>query len=1038
MKQRLSLSLLLSLSYCIFSQGIFLSSAARGADLFEIAQVIPDNTTNTTVDVNGSDFTINQGDRAGNNLFHSFNDFSVPTNGSAFFNNSADIVNIFSRVTGGNTSNIDGLLGANGTANLYLINPAGIIFGEGARLDIGGSFFGSTADSIIFDDGELSATDLANPPLITINAPIGLSFRDNPRDITNRSVADDIGLQVSLGKNITLVGGNINLEAGKLTAPSGIINLGGLSTTGEIKLNSDGNIGFPNDISAANVTLSNQAEVKVRSSNGGAININANQLQLTEESLLAAGIEAESGFPGAQADNITIEANNIVASGNSEIRNENLGIGNAGNINITTETLDFTEKSAIVTSNFQQGNAGNVNIHAIGDISFNGESGGIWAMSGFTRQDTFNEIQGVVGDGGDIIVTANNLSLNNNGHFESRAAGIGDSGNITVNTGNLFLNDGAIATNSSGMGDAGNIILNVSDTVSLNQINNFSILILAQVSGQGNAGNIEINTGNLVAKSQDQSAISLLLLTDHRGGIGNSGNITIDATDSISFDKTVQLSNAIPSNVVGNAGTIQIKANSLSVNGSLIQANTSGQGNAGDIIIEANDFSLDQEGLILSQVLGTANGQGGEISITSENIILKGRSFVSTNTQAEAMGNAGNIILNADIISIIEDSAFDSITNNEFDSGNITITTRMLEIASGGDVNVSTFNKGNAGSLTINASELIFLTGLPDNQDINDANRSGLSTNSLISNGNSGDINIVTNQLIISDGGTIEAGNFVDFGGPGPFPGTGEPGNIIIQANSINLSDGARIQTTTQSPTGNDAIQIDLKVTDNITLRNDSFISARAFENADGGNISINAKFIIAFPNGNNDILASAQRGEGGNIIINTEALFGIQERPLNDRTNDINASSEFGLDGAISIFTPDINSIQTEINLPNSLIESEQTVGQVCQRAPATEEASGLTVTGKGGIPRQPFEPFNSETLLVDEIITTRDRGSASGAGRQANYPELKPIQTNIGNIYPARGIFKTEDGKIILTAYATENLNSRKPYISANCGIN
>ena len=153
MKQ--GLSLLLSLVYCTLSQNIFLKSAT--------AQVTADGTTNTTVNVNGNDFTINQGDRAGGNLFHSFSDFSVPTNGSAFFNNAVDIVNIFSRVTGGNISSIDGLLGANGTANLFLINPAGIIFGESARLNIGGSFYGSTADSILFPDGEFSAIDTDNP-----------------------------------------------------------------------------------------------------------------------------------------------------------------------------------------------------------------------------------------------------------------------------------------------------------------------------------------------------------------------------------------------------------------------------------------------------------------------------------------------------------------------------------------------------------------------------------------------------------------------------------------------------------------------------------------------------------------------------------------------------------------------------------------------------------------------------------------------------------------------------------------------------------
>ncbi len=132
------------------------------------------------VNQNGNVSEITGGETRGSNLFHSFQDFSVGTGNEAFFDNANDISNIFSRVTGGNISNIDGLIRANGSADLFLINPAGIIFGENARLDIGGSFYGSTASSILFENGEFSAADLENPPLLTVNAPIGLGFRDEP------------------------------------------------------------------------------------------------------------------------------------------------------------------------------------------------------------------------------------------------------------------------------------------------------------------------------------------------------------------------------------------------------------------------------------------------------------------------------------------------------------------------------------------------------------------------------------------------------------------------------------------------------------------------------------------------------------------------------------------------------------------------------------------------------------------------------------------------------------------------------------------
>ncbi len=209
------LSLLLFLVGCIIIPGIFLKSAT--------AQVTPDGTTNTTVNADGNDVTIQNGDRAGNNLFHSFQDFSVPNGGEAFFDNAADIANILSRVTGGNISNIDGLIRANGSANLFLINPAGIIFGNNARLDVGGSFYGSSASSILFEDGEFSAADLENPPLLKINAPIGLGFRDNPGEIINRSdvendSGENVGLEVLPDNNLAFIGGNINFEAGDATA----------------------------------------------------------------------------------------------------------------------------------------------------------------------------------------------------------------------------------------------------------------------------------------------------------------------------------------------------------------------------------------------------------------------------------------------------------------------------------------------------------------------------------------------------------------------------------------------------------------------------------------------------------------------------------------------------------------------------------------------------------------------------------------------------------------------------------------------------
>ena len=149
-----------------------------------IAQVVPDNTLGTQVTQTGAVFGINNGTRSGTNLFHSFSQFSVPTGGSAIFNNSLDIRNIFSRVTGSQASTIDGILKAQGSANLFLMNPNGIVFGPNAQLQLGGSFLGTTASGIKFADGiEFNTANTSMPALLSINLPIGLQMGTQPGSI---------------------------------------------------------------------------------------------------------------------------------------------------------------------------------------------------------------------------------------------------------------------------------------------------------------------------------------------------------------------------------------------------------------------------------------------------------------------------------------------------------------------------------------------------------------------------------------------------------------------------------------------------------------------------------------------------------------------------------------------------------------------------------------------------------------------------------------------------------------------------------------
>ena len=843
--------------------------------------------TPTEVTENGNISEITGGTARGSNLFHSFRDFSVGAEGTADFLNADNISHIFSRVTGGNISNIDGLLRTN-NASLFLINPAGIMFGSGARLDLGGgSFYGSSADSILFDEVEFSATDLENPPLLTINAPIGLNLRDNPEPITVQSVVDDVGLEVSTGETLALIGGDIEIDGGKITAPGGRVELGGLSAAGTVNFNESGGLTFSDSLARSNVSFSNGASVNVFSEGGGAIAINSQNLELTEESSLNAGIAADSGTPEAQAGNIVVNAINEMSLDNSFVKNlvETGSVGNAGNINITTGNLSLINGAQVSTNTAGQGDAGTVTINARGNIAAEGEN------------------------------------------------------------------------------------LNFEDSSESNSFSNQSgIFSQVEATGKGNAGGIDIVSEQLTLK--DGASIDTTTL-----GVGNGGTITIQAADTVALEGedndgfTSAISSNVFFNAVGNGGEIKLDTGNLSLNnGAIITATTSGTGEAGAIEIEATD------------------------TITADGVSKSGfRSGIFTQVTEDAQGNAGEII----------------------------IDTAKLNLSNGGQINADTDGRGNAGLVKINAADTITADGVaPDTNNF--LRQSGVfSQVSEGGVGNAGNIEITTEKLSVMNGAGVAVDN----------QGQGNGGNLLLQTSSLNLDNNAFISATTNSGEGGNT---NLQIEDILVMRNNSSIRAGAFGDAVGGNININAGFIVAFPsqisNNGNDIIARAEPGKGGNINIGTQAILGIEERKANpgNGTNDIDASSEFRLEG----FTQPDFFVEPDAQI--QVIETDAVVAGICdpvqarKNIPAGKENS-FVVKGKGGIPPEPTEPLNSDAIWIN--------GQIANSNPQAYHPDIKPIKTTMGDVYPARGIITTESGEIILTPYSTGGIDTRTPHIQPNC---
>ena len=510
---RLGLASFVAMSYAIASSG----NCAH-------AQVIPDETLGaegsvvTPTNINGlPGEQIDGGATRGSNLFHSFEQFSIPIGGEAFFNNALDIQNIISRVTGESISNIDGLLRANGTANVFLLNPNGIIFGSNAQLSIGGSFVGSTASNLNFANGiSFSATAPTTTPLLTVSVPIGLQFGGTTGSIVNQSRATNsigqvVGLQVQQEKTLALIGGDVRLDGGVLTTQGGRVELGGVAGAGTVGLVDNNNLrlSFADGVARADVSLTNGSEVNIRSGGGGSIAVNARNLDVLGNSVLVAGIDEGLDSLDTQAGDITLNATEVIKVGQSSTIRNNINknaTGNSGNINITTGSL-LTNDALLSASTFGQGSAGNVTINARDTISFDGVVVGSDLGGAISRSEL-----GAVGNGGEISITTSSLSVTNGARIGTSTRGQGDAGNLSIATRSIVLDNGQLTVASLSAGKGGNIRLQVQDLL---QMRHNSLIIAFDPRGTGNSGNIDINTGFLVAiPSEDSDVIASAL----RGG----------------------------------------------------------------------------------------------------------------------------------------------------------------------------------------------------------------------------------------------------------------------------------------------------------------------------------------------------------------------------------------------------------------------------------------------------------------------------------------------------------------------------------------
>ncbi len=970
------------------SVGMGIAIAAFWANC-AFAQITPDATlrNNSTVKLEGNTRIIEGGTRAGDNLFHSFGEFSVPTGSIAFFNNALDIQNIISRVTGKSVSNIDGLIRASGRANLFLLNPNGIIFGENGQLNIGGSFVATTANAIQFgNQGFYNANNPNSPALLTVNPSALLFNQITAAPIQNNSVAlaglnksgfDTFGLRVADGQSLLLVGGNISMDGGRLNALGGRVELGGLASVGTVGLNVDGNnlsLSFLDGVQQADISLINRAQINVRTDNGGSIAINARNLELLGGSSLRAGIGFGLGSTDSKAGNIEVNAKGVVnLRDGSFISNAMLGAaGKGGNVNITTGSFVLTNAANLLTSTFGQGDAGNVTLQAQDRVAFiNGSYIGTSSLGQGNAGNVTISTEGAI-----VLDALDSSEPNITGVFSNvEPESVGNAGNIYIKAASVSLVKGANITNqnSGNLGNAGNVIIQAHDRVSFDGVSidkssTSGVFSFLGSNTVGRGGNISITTGTLSLTNGAEVASSTY-------GQGDAGNITIDASNTVSFDNSTIFSR-VEEKGRGQGGDIRISAKSLSLsNNAQLLASTFGQGNAGSIIIDTKDavFLDGNRSLAFSTLEKTGEGRGGDIRITTRALSLTNGAQLASSSDGD--GNAGSIIINAqETVSLSGDEtiAFSTLDDDgKGRGGDISITTASLALTNGAQMAASTFGKGNAGNVIINARNSVDFAGAGGNGLLSGA-FSSVESGAV---GDGGNINITTGSLSLN--GAVLSANSL---------GEGKAGNIKVAADSIRLEQG-NIVSLTISGDGGDIV---ISAKDIFLLRRESLISTTAGiaqAGGDGGNITINTPFLVAVPNENSNISANAFKGSGGKVTINATGIFGMTVLSREDLvrllgTNDlaqldlqqlpssITAISQTSptLNGQVTINSPDTDPSRGLTQLPSNLVDASQQIAQGCTPR-GRQTASRFIATGRGGLPLSPNESLRGRAVITSWV---------------------------------------------------------------------
>lgn len=675
-----------------------------------VAQITPDTSLpsgeQSIINVDGDRTQIQGGAQRGGNLFHSFEAFSIQQGGTAWFDNANDIQNIFSRITGSGASMIDGVLGANGSANLFFLNPNGILFGPNASLNIGGSFVAATANRVDFDDG--LSWGLDSQPLLTIARPIGLEIGPSAGPIqvidsgnTFFAVATPLtnlfpyseanqapGLSVAPGQTIALVSGSdIVLAGGLLRAPDGRVEIisSGPGAVG-ITSNLSGGLDLTRQVNAnsGEIVLTQRALLDVTGERGGMVDITGGDIRVAESSLVITGalIDANPDTSGIRVagNNLTIDgsipplSDEPFTSNPPSITQPPAGInsyafaptGMHGPIRIDVNQILLENGGGIRTYAFAGSQPSDIDIRAE-NLSLIGLSESLPLFPSIIATVSTLEADQ---SGGDINIAADQILIKDAAIIISGTTSSGDGGNIRIQGGDITLSTVTEPPQiGSNPGLAADIMGIYSATVPLEELPS---------QRQGSSGDITIETETLSITSESAAnGISSTAI-----GLADAGRVEVRASESINIyasgPSTVGIGSAVspPSEEslesigvpspgsAGRAGRVFVEAPQIHItreNSSAligISASNVGKGNAGFVEIHGGLIVL-RNGAALAAL--TASGQGGEVRVEADQLILLNGAI---NANAQGQGRGGNVDIQADFLALLDGA---SITANAVD-----------------------------------------------------------------------------------------------------------------------------------------------------------------------------------------------------------------------------------------------------------------------------------------------------------------------------------------------------------------------------------